>query len=269
MSDRLLAKNELKKAGRVMGNMKAVMVTSNLDTAGFCAAAFKNSLFDFECASSAGKFRDALKSGFDAILLDIAGLEELTGFKTAEDACGHIRRFGRQKVIIVLSSVVLPPGKVVAILNSGANDVVSGEWRFRVIAEQVKALANFSAAGVKKSKKKISLDDGSITVNIAARRCFVMEGEGAAGIYAGIDRMGREVGLTRNEFGILSLLVSRKGALVTYMDFKNRLWPDRLFQAEVKHSLLQHITDLRRKLGPAGARIENVWGEGFRINNRQ
>ena len=124
-----------------------------------------------------------------------------------------------------------------------------------MIAEQVKALVNFAAAGIKKTRKKISLADGSIIVDLAARRCFVGGDDGAA----------REVGLTGNEFRILTLLVPRKGALVTYMDFKNKLWPDRLFQAEVKHSLLQHLTDLRKKLGPAGAGIENVWGEGFRI----
>ncbi len=236
--------------------MKVVMVTRNLGAAGFFSAAFKDSSADFECASGPGEFRAALKAGFDAILLDIADLAELTGFKTVDEACGHLRKLGRQKVIIALSAVVLPPGRVVAILNSGANDVIPGEWRFRVIAEQVKALVSFSAEGVKKSRKKVSLDDGSITVNIAARRCFVMDGKGAV----------REAGLTRNEFKILNLLVSRKGALVTYVDFKNKLWPDRLFEAEVKHSLLQHITDLRKKLGPDGARIENVWGEGFRIS---
>lgn len=238
-----------------MENIKAVMVSRNLEAAGFCSAAFSGSPVDFTCACDPGKFRDALKAGFGAILLDIAGLEELTGFKTPEEACAQLRRLGRQKVIMVLSSVVLPPGKVVSIINSGANDVVSGEWRFRVIAEQVKALAKFAAAGVKKGRNKLSLDDGSIAVDIAARKCFVREGAGAA----------REVRLTGNEFRILSLLVSRKGALITYMDFKNRLWPDKLFQAEIKHSLLQHITDLRKKLGPPGAAIENVWGEGFRI----
>ncbi|MCX5792508.1 MAG: hypothetical protein NTY45_09920, partial [Elusimicrobia bacterium] len=191
-----------------MENMKVVMVTNNLSAAGFCSAAFKGASADFECACDAGKFRDALKAGFDAILLDLSGLPGLTGFTTTEEACGHLRRFGRQKVIIALSAEVLPPNRVVAILDSGANDVISGEWRFRVIAEQVKVLVNFSAAGVKRSRKRMSLDDGSITVDIAARRCFVAGEEGAA----------VEVGLTRNEFGILSLLVSRNGALVTYMD---------------------------------------------------
>ena len=235
--------------------MKVVMVTKNLGSAGFCSAAFKDSAADFDCACDAGRFKDALKAGFDAILLDLTELSELTGFKTPEEACGYLRRFGRQKVIIVLSTVLLPPNRVVALMDSGANDVISGEWRFRVIAEQVKVLANFSASAVKKSRKKMALDDGSITVDVPARRCFVAGEEGAA----------VEVSLTRNEFGILSLLLAHKGALVTYMDFKNKLWPDKLFQAEVKHSLLQHITDLRKKLGKAGAEIQNVWGEGFRI----
>jgi len=238
-----------------MANIKVVLVTRNLAVAGFCAAAFKNSSADFECACDAGKFRDALKTGFDAILLDMAYLADLTGFKTTEDACGHLRRLGRKNVIIVMSAAVLPPGQVVSILNSGANDVIIGEWRFRVIAEQVKALVNFSAVGIKKSRKKIALSDGSITVDIAARRCMVSEDPLSA----------REVALTGNEFKILNLVVSRKGTLVTYMDFKNKLWPDRMFQAEIKHSLLQHLTDLRKKLGPLGSRIENVWGEGFRI----
>ncbi len=239
-----------------MENIKAVMVTRNAGAAGFCAAAFKSSSVDFECVCDSGEFRDALKAGFDAILLDIAGLPELTGFKTVEEAVAHLRRLGRQKVIIAMSAGALAPREVVAILNSGANDVVSGEWRFRVLAEQVKALVRFAGAGVKKIKKKISLEDGAITVDTAARRCFVREEGFSAG----------EVELTKNEFRILSLLVSRKGALVTYMDFKDKLWPDRLFPAEVKHSLLQHITDLRKKLGSLGARIENVRGEGFRVS---
>ena len=156
-----------------MADIKAVMVTRDTGAAGFCAAAFKISSLDLECVHEPGKLRDALRTGFDAILLDLRDLAELTGFKTTEEACAHLRRLGRQKVIIVLSSAVLPPREVVSVLNSGANDVVSGEWRFRVIAEQVKALVNFAAVAVKKSRNKISLDDGSITMDLAARRCFV------------------------------------------------------------------------------------------------
>ena len=77
---------------------------------------------------------------------------------------------------------------------------------------------------------------------------------------------GREVHLTKTEYGILRILLEHPGQVVTksaLLDQISRDTPDC-----VESSLKVHVSNLRKKLRQAGGRdyIETVWGIGFTLS---
>lgn len=239
-----------------MERLKAVLASKDRSLSGFFEAAFSDSGLDACVVHSAGELRKALEGGFDALLLDVSAAGELTGPGSAVEAVSGLRKQYPGKVIIAFAECASSPGDVVALLNAGASEVVCKPARFRVLAEQVKSLVRFAKPAARPSRSRLSLQDGAVTLDVPARRCFLRAPAAGA---------PEEVGLTRNEFRILAELLYNKGKMVSYEDFRQKIWPSRGFAGEIRHCLLQHITDLRAKLGAAGARISNIRGEGFRI----
>lgn len=239
-----------------MERLRSVFASADTSLAGFFEAAFLDSGLACRAVHSAGALEKALEDGFDALLLDASAAAELTGLDSAEEAVSGLRRRYPGKVIIALAEKTASPGDVVSLLNAGASEVVCKPARFRVLAEQVKSLVRFARPAPRPDRSRLSLHDGTVTLDVPARRCFLRAAHGAA---------PTEIRLTRNEFRILAELMGNRGKMVPYDGFRQKIWPSRGYAGEIKHSLLQHITDLRAKLGAAGARIRNVWGEGFRI----
>ena len=74
---------------------------------------------------------------------------------------------------------------------------------------------------------------------------------------------GNAVDLTKAEFDLLAALARRPGAAVSReWLLENVLDPDR---AATERTLDVHFSRIRKKLGPAGARIATVWGVGYRL----
>ncbi len=239
-----------------MERLKSVFASADISLTGFFESAFRDAGLDGRAVHSAGEFKKKLGDGFDALLLDASAAGELTGLNSAEEAVSGLRKLYPGKVIIVLADNASSSGDVVALLNSGASEVVCKPARFRVLAEQVKSLVRFVRPAARPGRSRFLLEDGTLALDVPARRCFLRAAPCGA---------QEEVCLTRNEFRILTELMGNRGKMVSYEVFREKIWPSRNFAEEIKHSLLQHITDLRAKLGPAGARIQNIWGEGFRI----
>jgi len=78
---------------------------------------------------------------------------------------------------------------------------------------------------------------------------------------------GAPVELTRVELEILAALARRPDAAVTRAALVDAaLDPDRQGN---ERTLDVHVSRLRKKLGEAGARIETVWGIGYRLRSRE
>jgi two-component system response regulator MtrA len=78
-----------------------------------------------------------------------------------------------------------------------------------------------------------------------------------------VENAGQRVELTRIEFDLLAALAQRIGAAITRQSLVDRvLDPDR---EGTGRTLDVHISRIRKKLGPEGARIATVWGVGYRL----
>ena len=74
---------------------------------------------------------------------------------------------------------------------------------------------------------------------------------------------GQEIDLTPKEFDLLILLTSHPGWVFKREVLLQQIWGDSYEGFD--RTIDNHITRLRKKLGPPGERIETVWGVGYRF----
>lgn len=75
---------------------------------------------------------------------------------------------------------------------------------------------------------------------------------------------GADLGLTAHEFNVLALLIERRGNALTREQIAQSALP---FEGDRQDRTVDsHVSRIRRKLGPAGARIRTVWGIGYRLD---
>ncbi|WP_434422247.1 response regulator transcription factor [Nannocystis pusilla] len=75
---------------------------------------------------------------------------------------------------------------------------------------------------------------------------------------------GEPLGLTAHEFNVLLYLVERPARAITRRQLAEAALPAGGDRSE--RTVDSHVARIRRKLGPAGARIATVWGIGYRFD---
>ena len=75
--------------------------------------------------------------------------------------------------------------------------------------------------------------------------------------------VGERVHLTPNEFKLLEALLCARGSVLTRDELIRQVQGPGI--AVIDRAIDTHIFSLRKKLGPEGARIETIRGEGYRI----
>lgn len=191
-----------------------------------------------------------------AVLLDEAHAHETAGC-AAEEAVKKLAPALAPRVLVVLAEPGDQAGRIVSFLELGAHDVAQKPVKPRILAEQLKALVRVFSRSRRDRKAVSASPGGALTMDFAARRCFVRDGG-----------EGREVRLTRAEFHVLYLLMQKRGAVATYEDFRAALWPDAASPRQILHVLHQLVTNIRRKLAPSPVLLENLRAEGFRLGQR-
>lgn len=77
----------------------------------------------------------------------------------------------------------------------------------------------------------------------------------------------RDLGLTPTQILILRHLLTRD--VITRNSAMLLLYSDRAHDEPGLNNVDVHISRIRRKLRPAGIQIENVWGRGWRVVDRE
>ena len=152
----------------------------------------------------------------DLVLPDMDGIE----------LCRRLREW-TQIPLIVLSAVGDEDAKVRA-LAAGADDYVTKPFGPRELIARLEANIRRSEP----EREPAQITTGELTIDLAARTVTVA---------------GEEVRLTPTEFGLLAMLASNRGRLMTHRDLLTGVWgPGYEHDTQV---LRVHIANLRRKLG--------------------
>lgn len=192
-------------------------------------------------ANGAGALRAFAETHPDVVVLDL-GLPDMDG----TEVLAGIRRQSAAPVI-VLSARADSTDKVGA-LDAGADDYVTKPFGMDELLARLRAAVRRASATVE-AEPVVVTDD--FTVDLAAKRVL---------------RDGAVVHLTPTEWGMLELMVRRRGSLVTQAELLREVWGP-AYTSET-HYLRVYLAQLRRKLEPQPARPRYFLteaGRGYRF----
>ncbi len=239
--------------------LETVILTKDEGLFTACKLRFAESRVGLTLARDQNEFKTALREKtVDVVMLDEAYTGEILGL-SAEDAVLKLAPLLASRVILVLAAPGILPDRVVKLLNLGAHDVIQKPLKPRILAEQLKALVRVFSSKHHRSKKILSSPSDLIVMDYPRRRCYI-NGVGGSLLLA-----KTEVRLTKIEFQVLYLLLQKSGAVVTYDDFREHLWPAAVTPKEIIHTLHQLVTNIRKKIAACPVKIENLRAEGFRL----
>lgn len=178
----------------------------------------------------------------DVLLLDLM-LPGLNGF----EVCRQLRAQMPQLWIIMLTVRGQEVDRVRG-LELGADDYVTKPFSLRELVARIKVGLRRQTPTSTSSAHRF----GDIEIDLASHQ--VKKGDG-------------ELSLTKKEFEILELFLSRPGEVITRDDFLNRLWGEDVY---VTHRVVDtHMAALRKKLedDPNNPKhILSVRGVGYRLD---
>jgi two-component system phosphate regulon response regulator PhoB/two-component system alkaline phosphatase synthesis response regulator PhoP len=210
------------------------LVSLHLSKAGFSVRTFPD----------AGRFQKSLISGqpdlviLDLMLPDADGIDICKDLKS-EKKTAHIP-------VMMLTARGEELDRVLG-LEIGADDYVTKPFSPKELVARVKAVL-----------RRHSQQENAETVELAE------------GVVMDLNRYevsvrGRKLDLTTTEFKLLRILAERRGWVFSRDEILTRLWGDE--KAVLDRTIDVHITNLRKKLGRAGAIIENVRGVGYKLHD--
>ena len=173
---------------------------------------------------------------YDVIVLD-RDLPVVHG----DEVCAQLaaRQAGARILMLTAAGA---PGERVAGLNLGADDYLAKPFHFPELVARVNALARRSAPAPP------VLHRGELALDRARRQA---------------SRNGQPVPLTRKELGVLEVLLSADGAVVSTEQLLEQVWDE--FADPFTNAVAVAVMRLRRKLGDPPL-IETVIGGGYRLS---
>ena len=172
---------------------------------------------------------------YDVIVLD-RDLPAMHG----DDVCAQLagRRDGAR--ILMLTAASLPDDRVDG-LNLGADDYLAKPFHFPELVARIHALSRRAAPAPPVQRH------GELVLDRARRR---------------VSRNGQPVHLTRKELGVLDVLLSADGAVISAERLLEQVWDE--FADPFTNAVAVTVMRLRRKLGDPPL-IETVIGGGYRL----
>ncbi|MGI6366354.1 MAG: response regulator transcription factor [Bacillota bacterium] len=216
--------------------MKLLIVEDELSLQGALCKGFNKLGYAVDSASDGEEALELYYSSFyDAIILDL-NLPKLDGI----DVLREIRKEDSKTKIIILSARSEVEDKILG-LDMGANDYLAKPFHFRELDARVRALLrrDFSVMSPE-------ITVSGLTVDTSLKKAFYQ---------------GREIPLTKKEYGILEYLFINRGSVVSSETLMEHVWDS---NADLLSNALKvHINSIRKKL-PEDI-IKNVRGQGYYV----
>jgi DNA-binding response OmpR family regulator len=178
----------------------------------------------------------AMITRYDVVVLD----RDLPGM-SGDELCREIVSSGALTRVIMLTASGAVEDRVEG-LSLGADDYLAKPFAFPELVARVRALARRATPATPPV-----LVAGDVELDPAKRT---------------VSRAGAPVDLTRKEFGVLEVLLTAGGSVVSSEELLERVWDENAdpFTTTVRVTVMT----LRKKLGEPGI-IETVVGSGYRV----
>jgi DNA-binding response OmpR family regulator len=176
----------------------------------------------------------AADTAYDVIVLD-RDLPRVHG----DQVCRTLAAAGDARILLLTAATTVDDR--VDGLELGADDYLGKPFAFPELVARIRALARRAPSAPPLVRR------GDLTVDRARHRA---------------GRAGRQLSLTRKEFGVLEMLLAADGAVVSAEELLEHVWD--AHADPFSNVVSVTLTRLRRKLGPPPL-IETVVGKGFRL----
>lgn len=178
---------------------------------------------------------EALKGDvFDAVILDL-GLPKLDGFEVLK----RMRRRNTATPVLILSGRETPEEKVMG-LDLGADDYLAKPFSLNELLARVRALLRRGGGTTP------VVTYGSLSFDTVGRTAAVE---------------GRALPLSEHETGVLEVLLTRFGRVVSKEQLVERLYS---YDREVSQNAIEvYVHRVRKKLGGAGVTVRTLYGRGY------
>jgi DNA-binding response OmpR family regulator len=218
------------------GQVRVLVVEDNEVVAQAVAEGLRDQGFAVDVASDgyAGLEKAGL-APYDVIVLD-RDLPVVHG----DDVCARLAGRPAGARILLLTAAGAPGDRVDG-LNLGADDYLAKPFHFPELVARVNALGRRTAAAPPVLRR------GELTLDRARRQA---------------SRSGQPVPLTRKELGVLEVLLSADGAVISAEQLLEQVWDE--FADPFTNAVAVTVMRLRRKLGDPPL-IETVIGVGYRL----
>ena len=194
----------------------------------------ENAGYTVMSAASAEAAEEFVKES-SLILLDVM-LPGISGYQFAKD----LRSAGNDIPVIFLTARTTENDLLTG-FSAGGDDYISKPFSINEVLARIKAVLG-------RTEKTDVVTAGGIVVNRLMKTASVN---------------GRQLGLSRKEYGILELLVSNQGQCFSRSEIISRLWQDAPYVLE--RTVDVHVARLRSKLGEERDIIKNKSGFGYYV----
>ncbi len=196
--------------------------------------------YDVETVTTAGEAITAAGlNSPDAVIVDLV-LPDGSG----TDVCRELRQWSEAPIIVI--SAVGDENEKIAALDAGADDYVTKPFAIGELLARLRAALRRSTAP---SEPVISF--GDVRVDLEKQS---------------VEVAGRHVHLTPHEFGILRLLATNPGKLLTHRTILREVWGPAY--ADESNYLHVYVSQLRRKIEPDPSSPRHLLtepGAGYRL----
>jgi two-component system OmpR family response regulator len=179
---------------------------------------------------------EALKADVYGLLILDLGLPKLDGIEVLQ----RLRRRNTALPVLILSGREQPEEKVAG-LDLGADDYLVKPFSLNELKARVRALMRRRQGGYPPI-----INYGKLSFDTVERR-------------ASID--GTPLQLSRHEIGVLEVLLSRFGRIVSKDQFVNKLYN---YDKSVSHNAIEvYVHRIRRKIEGSGIAVRTLHGQGY------
>ncbi|MEN8225752.1 MAG: response regulator transcription factor [Bacteroidota bacterium] len=183
-------------------------------------------------------------NNYDLFLLDVM-MNNMSGFKLAE----IMRRDLKIKTPIIFITAKNTENDLLTGFSLGGDDYIKKPFSIKEVLVRVKAVAKRPPVKTEPVEATEKYEFESLFIDKNLKQLIIDE---------------NEVELTRKEYEILIMLLSRTDRFVSREEMLNSIWGDDVIVSE--RTIDVHITRVRKKLGIYGKYLVGRSGYGYRLN---
>jgi len=230
-----------------MNNNKILVVDDEEDICEILKFNLQDDNTDITTVNSAEEVLNLNINQFDLILLDVM-MDGISGFKLAD----KIRKEFKSEVPIIFITAKDAENDMLTGFNLGADDYISKPFSVKEVSARVKAVLKRRPQREEEKEVQEHITYETIDIN-TINKTVKIDGE--------------HIKLTKKEYEILKLLITKDGKVLSRDEILNNVWQDDSYV--VSRTVDVHIARLRKKLGEYGSYIRNRSGFGYCFSSEE